>query len=116
MFSAKMNPSNRVKNGILQYTHVLTNVGRGYNPAYSTFTAPIEGYYLFSWSTSTYNRQYTWSSIMKNGARILSQTVYAYGVNNQGESSSETAVLYLARGDRVWINLYKGNVPYMAGV
>ena len=115
MFSAKMNPSNRVKNGILQYTHVITNVGGGYNPAYSMFTAPLEGHYVFSWSTSTWNRRYTLSSIMKNGARIVSQSAYAYTVDSQGDSTSETAVLHLVQGDRVWINLYKGDAPYMDG-
>ena len=115
LFSAKMNPSNKLKNGILQYSNVITNVGGAYNPADSTFTAPMEGYYVFSWSTSTYDRKYTVSSIMKNGARTVSQSAYAGAVTNQGDSTSETAVLHLVQGDRVWINLYQGEAPYMDG-
>ena len=34
-------------------------------------------------------------------------------LQNQGDSTSETAVLHLAQGDRVWINLYEGSAPYM---
>ena len=110
-----MNPSNKLKNGILQYSNVITNVGGAYNPADSTFTAPMEGYYAFAWSTSAYNRQSTLSSITKNGARIVSQSAYANAVTNQGDSTSETVVLHLVQGDRVWINLYEGSAPYMDG-
>ena len=113
LFSAKMNPSNKLKNGVLQYSIVITNVGGAYNPAESTFTAPMEGYYVFSWSTSIYHRQYTLSSIMKNGARIVSQSAFANFVDSQGESTSETAVLHLVQGDRAWISLYNGDAPYM---
>ena len=105
--------SNRVKNGILQYTTVITNVGGAYNPADSTFTAPIEGYYVFSWSTSQYNHHYTLSSIMKNGARILSESVYTYASGGQGDSTSEIVTLHLVQGDRVWIKLIQGNDPYV---
>ena len=113
MFSAKMDLSNKVKNKVLQYSNVITNVGGAYNPADSTFMAPIEGYYVFSWSTSAWDRKYTLSSIMKNGARILSQSAYANAVTNQGDSTSETVVLHMVQGDRVWIDLYKGSAPYM---
>ena len=50
---------------------------------------------------------------MKNGARIVSQGVNAYSVALTGDSTSETTVLHLVQGDRVWINLYQGNVPFM---
>ena len=108
-----MNPSNRLKNGILQYSNVITNVGGAYNPADSTFTAPIEGYYVFSWSTSAFGRHYTLSSIMKNGARIVNHSAYANAIANQGDSTSETVALHLVQGDRVWIDLYRGSAPYM---
>ena len=52
---------------------------------------------------------------MKNGARIVSQSAYAYTVDSQGDSTSVTTVLHLVQGDRVWINLYKGDAPYMDG-
>ena len=107
--------SNMVKNNILQYTTVIINVGGAYNPTDSTFTAPIEGYYVFSWSTSAFNRKYTLSSIMKNGDRIASQSVFALAVVNQGDSTSETVVLHLVQGDRVWINLFRGDAPYIDG-
>ena len=113
LFSAKMEISNRVKNNVLQYSNVITNVGGAYNPADSTFTAPIEGFYVFAWSTSQYNRHYTASSLMKNGARMFSQGVYTGEVTGQGDSTSQTGTLHLAKGDRVWIKLIVGTPPFI---
>ena len=113
LFSAKMPKTNTLQNGILRYTDVLTNVGGAYNPADSIFTAPVEGYYVFVWSTSQYSTKYTESSITKNGARIASQSVYA--ARGSGDSTSETVALHLVHGDKIWIKLFKGSKPVVDG-
>ena len=111
-----MEMSNRVRNNVLQYTNVLTNVGGAYNPADSTFTAPIDGYYVFAWSTSQYSSHNTVSSIMKNGVRMLNECAVTEEVPFQGDSTSQTVALHLVKGDRIWIKLIGGTQPFLEGV
>ena len=102
-----------VKNNVLQYNHVITNVGSAYNPTDCVFTTPKDGYYVFIWSTSQYQRRYTDSAITKNGAEVLIESAYASNAPNIAHSASQTVTMYLVTGDRVWIKLKSGSNPYV---
>ena len=73
------------------------------------FIAPVDGYYVFSWSTSQYGSRWTHSVITKNGEDLLVESVHSY---NAGDSTSQTVVLHLVTGDRVWIKRKSGDYPY----
>ena len=102
-----------MKNSVVQYTNVITNIGGGYNPLQSTFIAPAEGNYFFAWSTSQYRNRYTYTSIVKNGSPLLYVTVGWTG-DTQADSTSQTIAIHLSVGDRVWINHDSAsNAPYI---
>ena len=117
LFSAKLPKpqSYTVRNNVLQYNRVITNIGGAYNPTDCVFTAPVTGYYVFSWSTSQYNRKYTYSAITKNGVELLNESVYAHDNNDAAESTSQTITIRLGIGDRVLVKLTQGQNPYVAG-
>ena len=109
-----MTMDNRMKNNVLQYTNVITNVGGGYNPATSTFTAPTEGYYVFAWSTSKFDMFYCLTSIVKNGTPILNESAFAANSHLQvGDSTSQTVVIHLEKGDRIWIKYIRDSPPFL---
>ena len=120
LFSAKMQRSGsaNVKNGVLQYNKVITNIGGAYNPSDCTFTAPSDGFYMFSWSTTQYssNGARTITAIVKNGAEQLFESSYVYGGHDVMDAASQTVTMHLATGDRVWIKLESGSNPYVNGV
>ena len=115
LFSAKLssNVSANVKNGVLQYNTVITNVRGAYNRKDCVFTTPVEGYYAFSWATSQFDRKLTYSALMKNGAVILYQSAYALSVENASDSPSHTLSDHLMSGDRVWVAKTDGSNPYV---
>ena len=82
VFSAKLPNSiaASVKNSVLQYNQVITNIGGAYDITDCVFTAPIDGYYVFFWSVTQShqnNRQYTQTAITKNGAEIVRDSAFA---------------------------------------
>ena len=113
LFSAKLPISANVKNNVLQYNRVITNVGGAYNPTDCAFTAPVDGHYVFSWSTSQYDRKYPYSAITKNGAVLLTESAFANDVNSAADSTSQTVTLHLVTGDRVWIKRTAGSDPHV---
>ena len=115
VFSAKLPATiaDTVKNGVLQYNQIITNIGGSYNPVDCVFTAPLDGYYIFSWSTSQVDRKYTYSVITKNGAEMLYEGAYTYYIQHAVDSTSQTVSMQLQAGDRVWIKLKAGNNPHV---
>ena len=106
-----------VRNNVLEYNRVITNVGGAYNPTDCVFSAPIDGYYVFSWSTSQYYSEHTYSAITNNGVDLLNESVYAHYNNDAAESTSQTITIRLVKGDdhEVWVKFTKGQYPYVAG-
>ena len=110
IFSATLsNPS--VKNSVVQYTDVITNIGGGYDPTKSTFVAPVQGNYFFAWSTTQYQSRYTYTSIVKNGSPFANEGVGWNGAKVM-DSSSQITAIHLSAGDRVWIKHWGGTAPY----
>ena len=116
VFSAKLPTSSSasVKNGVMQYNQAINNVGGAYDVKDCVFTAPQEGYYVFFWSVTQYNRKYTRSVITKNGAELLNASAYAGDVTYDVAKSSQTVTIHLVPGDRVWIKFKGPQSPYVA--
>ena len=73
----------------------------------------FRGDYLFTWSIPQLGRRYSYSSIIRNGSPLLSETVGMGSVDGM-DSASQTIALHLSAGDRVWIKYQGGNnVPYI---
>ena len=115
LFSAKMATSaaSNVKNNVVQYNGVITNQGGAYNPTDSVFTVPVEGYYVFSWSITQFDRRYTDTAIVKNGAEFLKESAFVFGGSNVMDSSSQTVTIHLVTGDRIWIKYNGNDHPYV---
>ena len=102
VFSASYGHFPTVRNSVVQYNSIITNIGSAYSRTDCTFTAPTDGQYVFSWSTSQYDHRYTYTSIVKNGLAILYEAV-GHISSDAMDSTSQTVVMHLSRGDRVWI-------------
>ena len=92
-----------MKNNVVQYNSVITNAGGAYDATECVFTAPSDGYYVFTWSTSQYDGKYTDTAIVKNGAEFLSETAYANAGSDTAATSSQTVTIHIGVGDRIWI-------------
>lgn len=68
------------------------------------FTAPVNGLYYFSFSTYGYNSHVMGAALMKNGIRQIS--TYDSPSADGSDSSSNAAVLQLAAGDEVYMELW----------
>ncbi|XP_033749001.1 complement C1q-like protein 4 [Pecten maximus] len=91
----------------LHFDSVQTNDGNAYNPGTGTFTCPETGTYMFHWSinqaTPTHGLGGTIStSLLKNGMLTASLQT---GDNNVPASSSNSAILHLRAGDRVYVQI-----------
>ncbi|TKS90787.1 Collagen alpha-1(VIII) chain [Collichthys lucidus] len=96
----------------LKYQRILTNIGRGYNPATGIFTATARGVYYFRYTMYNNNAGHPNSvvSLMKNGERMMSSWDTSGGDAN--DSASNAAVLQLEVGDSVYVQLYKNRLVY----
>ncbi|XP_053716045.1 cerebellin 11 [Synchiropus splendidus] len=88
----------------LIFKRVLTNTGEGYDVDTGVFTAPVEGLYYFSFSTYGYNTHLVGAILMKNNERQTS--TYESASMDGSDSSTNSAVLHLAAGDRVYVELW----------
>lgn len=84
---------------VVKYAHVVTNLGRAYQPRTGIFTVPYRGLYSVSCSlmSNPYNEVHL--DLVKNGKRISS----IYAASHTYPQSSQTMYLFLRRGDRVWM-------------
>uniref|UniRef100_A0AAY4DQ57 C1q domain-containing protein n=1 Tax=Denticeps clupeoides TaxID=299321 RepID=A0AAY4DQ57_9TELE len=92
---------------ILVFRHVITNIGNAYNPYTGTFTAPIRGVYMFSFTIfgDGHPGVPTGASLHKNGEHII------LGIHHQpsgGASASDGVILLLEVGDVVYLQLWPG--------
>ena len=90
---------------VIQFSHIITNVGNHYNSVTSTFVAPYDGFYLFSASVSCDDDVHVRANIMKEGSLLA--TAYAddlsLTVHETHHQASMVVVTECAAGDRVWV-------------
>jgi len=82
------------------FDRVVTNVGSAYNPHVGVFTAPVSGIYVFSVSLLNYPGHTTNYCLYKNNAFISEIYLNAPDAGHY-ESTSQTVVLQLTKGDDV---------------
>ena len=90
---------------ILVFPHVITNDGNGYDPSTGKFTASKKGTYVFSVNVNSYNTNYVYFDIVRNGiskVRTLSHNSASY------QTGTNIAVLVLEKGDSVWVKRQSG--------
>ncbi|ESO05162.1 hypothetical protein HELRODRAFT_191389 [Helobdella robusta] len=116
---------------VVKFNIVHTNVGGHYDVATGKFTAPENGTYLIGMNGVSFDGQHVLLHLNQNGKRMFS-AFDSSGCSccdnrdptlrqREGEfrcsgSASNTGILLLERGDKVWVQLSKGyglhNVPY----
>lgn len=109
------NMMNRPKGSDVVYDKVITNDGNGYNPLTGIFTAPAEGLYSFSWTTTTQANKCFFTYIAVNGNMIARNHA---GTDSVDLSASQTVVVHLKTHDKVNIKVqdnYFADLMYGGG-
>ena len=99
----------------LVFPHIITNVGGGYNGNTGVFTAPRDGVYvIFCRITADKNPSDMYFEFILNGSAKTRNLVYGYSTMYY-RTSSNSIVLQLTHGDRVWINMWSGGKHFSYG-
>lgn len=94
----------------VKYDRIITNYGKGYNKWSGHFTASVKGLYVFSCTVMAKVAYDISIDIVKNGKSI--STVYSN--KHTWDQASETLVLRLGKGDKVWTR-YAGSGRLLNG-
>ncbi|XP_060558943.1 complement C1q-like protein 3 [Ruditapes philippinarum] len=101
------------------FDNVFTNDGNMYSPYTGVFTAPTNGTYFFISTVMSHSGQYLETEICLNGNSL----VLMYSLDNSSEQGTNSVVLALKEGDRVWVrhhgtrgsNVYGGHWSSFSG-
>ncbi|XP_066295767.1 uncharacterized protein [Branchiostoma lanceolatum] len=88
---------------VVRYDDVLSNVGGAYDIATGRFVTKVSGVYLFTFTAMT-TKEYI-LQLKKNGKTMVSMRE-KHTFDNQ--ASSNSAILRLGTGDRVWVEMFPG--------
>ena len=112
LFDAVRNSGHMSANAYINFNTVKANNGGHYNSSNGRFTAPVAGYYFFSWTaikngTNTVTRLY----IHKNGSAAYgNRHLRLDSGQDYGDNGTMTAVIQLAENDYVQIYLGAGAI------
>jgi len=112
LFDAVRNSGHISANAYINFNTVKANNGGHYNSSNGRFTAPVAGYYFFSWTsiknnTNTVTRLY----IHKNGSSAYGNRHLRLDAGQDyGDNGTMTAVIQLAENDYVQIYLGAGAI------
>ena len=108
-FTATVTQAMTSQNGqTLVFPHIITNLGGGYNRNTGVFTAPRYGVYVFfSRITAAMNPSDMVFEFILNASAKTRNLVFGRSANPY-RTSSNSIVLQLTHGDRVWIKMYVG--------
>ncbi|CAC5388798.1 unnamed protein product [Mytilus coruscus] len=98
----KANLENRPKGSVVKYDDVITNDGNCYTPSTGIFTAPAEGLYTFSWTSTTQANKYFFTYLAVNGNMIARNHA---GHDTVNLSASQTVVVHLKTHDKINIKV-----------
>jgi len=97
------------QNQPIVFDRVVTNVGNAYNPHLGAFTAPVAGIYVFSVSLLSIAGHTTHYQIKKNNNFISNIYLRTPPGAGEYESTSQTVVLQLTKGDDVTLRNMDGD-------
>lgn len=87
-------------------------MGNDYDPRTGTFTAPVNGTYVVSFHGVAYKSKSIYLHLKRNGVKIASgYGPHHFGYNGRNHdylSASNTAVVNLEHGDKLWVDASGG--------
>lgn len=98
-FSAGLTSSYPPPNTPVVFSHVFHNLQGGYAPSLGIYTAPVNGTYVFSYHLTVHER------VLKVGLFHNFDPVVKSTDPNVLGTTSQSVVLALAGGDRVWVQV-----------
>ena len=110
MFKVSLNDAHQAATQILKWNHIILNIGGGYDDTTGLFTAPISGFYHFSFwgmnlnNTSAFVIEWRKNGLSyTNGGYYIGAQVYSYGNGHRLLSASN--IVDLEAGDTValWV-------------
>ncbi|KAK3083518.1 hypothetical protein FSP39_024580 [Pinctada imbricata] len=115
-FTAALSVNASLPNGTqVVYDHVVTNVspqGGGYDATTGTFTAPIDGAYVFHFYAVAHSSEEFWLELFHNNDFVESS--YGYTSGSYADAGN-TAVLHLKKGDTVYVKARPGHSVQLYG-
>ncbi|KAK3101020.1 hypothetical protein FSP39_000321, partial [Pinctada imbricata] len=97
------NIENIPKNTKVVFDVASENIGRAYDPTTGIFAAPVDGAYVFHWTTMIKPGTYFATILKVNGQGKAFNQGYAH-YHKDYYSPSQMFVGYLKRGDKVWLS------------
>ena len=94
----------------VQFGTETLDIGSGYNPATSVYTAPMAGTYTFTWTIRVSGNNYQTELVVNNSAK---DRIISY---NNNDVSTGTTVVSLNAGDRVFVRVYTGSVSIYSDI
>ncbi|XP_052807510.1 complement C1q-like protein 2 [Mya arenaria] len=91
----------------LKFSQPIYNEGSMYDPQTGVATAPMDGTYIFTMTIEHWETQELRCYLMADGTNMVDVIIYPNGRSTQ---SSNTAVLGLTSGQRVWVQCDDGQV------
>ncbi|XP_045210710.2 cerebellin-1-like [Mercenaria mercenaria] len=93
----------------ITFDNVVTNIGNAYNSHFGSFIAPVSGTYVFSATLFSHYHTNYHAQFVKNGQAIT--TMYVSGSEAGYDTTSQTIVLQLQKGDDVCVQNYDTDRP-----
>nr|XP_034302867.1 uncharacterized protein LOC109621136 isoform X2 [Crassostrea gigas] len=103
-FHAYMGSTKTIAKGVVWvYDKVVTNTHNAYSATTGKFTTPVQGLYMFSYSTMSDPGKWSHAGLYVNGKIRSWQICSNGGGKNQWLTSSNTAILLLQEDDVVYV-------------
>ncbi|KFV91561.1 PREDICTED: complement C1q tumor necrosis factor-related protein 3 isoform X2 [Fulmarus glacialis] len=106
-FMASMATHFSNQNSGIIFSSVETNVGNFFDVMTGRFGAPVNGVYFFTFNMMKHEDvEEVYVYLMHNGNTVFS--LYSYESKGKADTSGNSAVLKLAKGDEVWLRMGNG--------
>ncbi|XP_076810166.1 complement C1q tumor necrosis factor-related protein 4-like [Clavelina lepadiformis] len=93
------------RDGILTYDRVFVNTYDVMNQQTGEFVTPRNGLYYFAYTVGKYPKKKLSVALMKNDNEFQ-VLAYDESITNQRHMQSQTIILQLERGDKIWLKSY----------
>ena len=96
---------------VIAFDHIFANVGEDFDLDIGKFICRLNGTYYFVFHVNKWsNARNCYIKLMKNGVTITA--VYEDGGYDYYDAVSNSAILQLTQGDRVWLQLHANDEVY----